>query len=208
MQTTQTIIFFRGQFYDTTSHKRVIPKEGACFILQGNQSGFAEKDPLEPIVKIHEEDEKLRQVLSIKDLESYALLLKKDSLLWFKVGSSRPNILDFNQCVFEIRLLEDLYIYNKKKGKRGQAMTLDCACIVEQCLTNEIKPFFEPLAATSLNNAFERVCMQFFSNRRSATTNVFEEFYVAGSMKKDYKLGSIRQMVSFTNPNDSQQLAL
>lgn len=83
-------------------------------------------------------------------------------------------------CIFAVKLLEDLYFYNKKTEPE-YARFFDCECIVEKCLTNF--DFFEPIHAKSLNDAYTKTYELYFSMFGKSTCNAFDRFFEEQNME-------------------------
>lgn len=72
-------------------------------------------------------------------------------------------------------LLEDLYIYNKKKEPKD-ARFFECQCLVSKCL-DEGFMFFEPTYAKSLNDAYTKTYELYFAMFGKSTANAFDRFF-------------------------------
>ena len=83
------------------------------------------------------------------------------------------------ECLFKVRLLEDLYIYNKKSEVK-YARFFNCHCIVESCLSNF--EYFESVYATSLNDAYTKTYELYFAMFGKSTCNAFDRFSINEDM--------------------------
>lgn len=91
---------------------------------------------------------------------------------------------------FEVTLLEDLYIVRAKIAD-GQVKVEPCACVVANQSGYDL-PYFEPVNAFSLNDAYSKTYVLYFNVFGKATTNVYDSFYTEPKHSSQYLLKRLR----------------
>lgn len=180
MQSIEAIYKF-GNLYDKDTKKRILIEDGASITVKLTPKDILLQDPnLKPDQLLSTEKKEEEVIASIKN-EPYWKVLSADTSLYFKIsaGIKRNEKTEAIECLFKVRLLEDLYIYNKKKEAK-YARFFNCHCIVESCLSNF--EFFEPIYATSLNDAYTKTYELYFAMFGKSTCNAFDRFSQNESM--------------------------
>lgn len=167
-----------GNLYDRVSKKRILIDDGAEISIVLNSNDLLAEDPNLKPKKFHSAKEKQDEVnqFIIKEGEGkYWKLFDRDKLLFFKISAGVKRKIKTEQihCLFQLRLLEDLYIYNKKADPK-YARFFDCHCLIEKCLSDF--EFFEPIYATSLNDAYTKTYELYFAMFGKSTCNAFDRF--------------------------------
>ncbi len=192
------VVFQNGHFWDASTRKRLIPKPGSKFALLSDDDSFQEHDPLNmPPAEIRSPESMKALVLSEPNLSRYSLLLEAGTLLSFRLGLGRRDMPEERmEYVFEVKLLEDLYIYDKSDwAKTTKPACFDCACVVQRESTGNLQ-FFEHVFGTSLNHLFENTSMLYYARKRSSSVNVFNEFKTR-ALRSEVRLGVLREKALF-----------
>lgn len=174
------VIFQHGHFIDKETKRRIIPVQGAQFIITADPAAFTADD-----AKLKNEEplssaEKAQWAKVKFGSTGYGRMLKAGEQLFFRVGNSkRVQGDESRQYIFLCTILEDLYLYllKGKEGREPQDWRLaDCKCVLEECLLGGLT-LTEKLPADSLNKLFSQTVMFYFSMQRSGATNAFNTFF-------------------------------
>ena len=171
------VIYKFGNLYDKATRKRILIEDGAQLVIAVPSEKLLEEDPNLKIPTILNAEQKKVQFKNKHGLTPYWKLFNAGDLLRFDISAGvrlRERKTVQIRCTFQLRLLEDLYVYNKKKRPKD-ARFFDCNCLVEECLTNF--EFFEPLYAKSLNDAYTKTYELYFSMFGSPGANAFNRMY-------------------------------
>lgn len=191
------VIYRNGHFYNKENEKRIIFKEENSYSIQGYKNSFLLEDPLNEKHKSEEildADAMKADILNIKELESYALLLPAGTKLQFHLGTLKKAAENqHNYFRFELELLEDLYLYRKKTMKAGNKRLNDCKCVIYKETTGNLQNF-EKVYGNSLNNAYSQTCMLYLAARRTSSGSVPNEVSLLG--KKKETIGVLRNAVT------------
>ena len=177
---THNIIYKNNKFYDTTTNTRIYPKDGARFLLAGDNQDFLDRDPLneEPHKSLLLSSEnKEAQVKEIKNLEKYKLFLKKGEKLYFEFNlTKRKSENEAEHYRFWLELSEDLYLHTCKNWKADALPELHaCHCVVRDEVTENLE-FFERIYAKSLNEAISKTRQFYFPNQGTPGASAYLMF--------------------------------
>lgn len=180
MQSIEAIYKF-GNLYDKNTKKRILIDDGASITVTFTPEDILLQDPNLKPDQLRSTKEKEEEVKAFIGNEPYWMVLSADTNLYFKIsaGVKRNEKTEAIECLFKVRLLEDLYIYNKKEDPK-YARFFNCHCIVESCLSNF--EFFESIYATSLNDAYTKTYELYFAMFGKSTCNAFDRFSQNTSM--------------------------
>ncbi len=195
---TYNVLYFNGHFYQKENKRRLIPNPSSEFAIVAQPADFLEQDIFNTPPPVLSPEAKKAALLKEKDLEKYVLLLPEGSKLYFRLGISKTDRKEEKwQYEFEIRLLEDLYLYRKTTSKQEtKASCYHCACEMTSELTGGLPVPPEQVFGTSLNDIFENVTQLYFAGKRSSAINVFNEFYTAPGQRA-FSLGRLRDLARF-----------
>lgn len=171
-----------GNLYDIKTNKRILINDGAKVVINLDPEDLLKEDPnLKPDKILKKEEKELEIKVFIGD-NKYWHLFDAGKLLYFKIsaGVRRKKGIEPMNFIFELRLLEDLYIYNKRNEPK-YARFFDCHCLVERCLGN--LDVFEPMYTTSLNDALTKTYELYFAMFGKSTGNAFDRFFERKDMK-------------------------
>lgn len=188
---TFNIIFKNNKFYQLDTGKRVYPKDGGIFLLASDDENFEENDPLNlPFNEdIKNSKAKLEEVKQIKNLKSYVLMLPANTILYFQFSlNKQKNDHEPVKYGFQLRLLEDLYLYYSTTWQEAKpAEVFDCKCVVEYDLYRNVD-YFEPIYAHSLNEAYSKTRQFYFPNQGTPGASI----YVVMETEKQETLKQVR----------------
>lgn len=174
------VIYQHGHFIDKESNLRIIPVQGAEYIITASPNAFTTEDAKLKMAEPLNHEEKSVWALKQFGKDHYSKILNAGEQLFFRIGNSRTVHGDESrQYIFVCTLLEDLYLYLLKgrKGDDGEDWRLaDCKCILEKCLLGGLT-ITEKIPAESMNKLFSQTVMFYFSMQRSAAANVFNTFF-------------------------------
>jgi hypothetical protein len=174
-------IFSHGHFIDKESKKRLVPVQGAEYIISAEDVAFKIED-----IELKEDD-----VLNEKDKATwiekkygygkYVKILKAGEQLFFRVGNSKQVEGDEdNQYIFVCNLLEDLYLYlvKGKKGEKAEDWRLAaCKCQLENCLLGGLS-LTSKVKSKSLNYLFSNTVQDYFRTQRTGSANAIKTFFL------------------------------
>ena len=190
---SHSIIYKNNKFYEQSTQKRIFPKDGATFVIAGDDNAFDAHDPLNIP---HKEDEilnsikKLEEVKKIKHLEKYKLALSADTDIFFNFSiTKKKNESEPKYYRFRIKLLEDLYLHTCTTWEEGKKPSFhDCRCVVIDDLNRNVD-YFEPIYAISLNDAYSKTRQFYFPNQGTAGASV----YIVMELYDNYSLDKLRK---------------
>lgn len=113
----------------------------------------------------------------MKDGRPYWKIKNSGEYLFFKIQGfiqTKNDRKSFN-LHFRLKLLEDLYITNKRKDPKWAAL-FDCKCVVDRCFNDDFT-YFEPVHGNSLNKARTKLHELYFRRVANPSSNAFNEFY-------------------------------
>jgi hypothetical protein len=200
------VIYKHGQFIDNKTKKRLIPVQGAEYIIIARSDAFTEEDAKLKVTERLSSNDKLKWVEQKYGKNKFGKILNAGEQLFFRIGNSKTIKGDENrQFIFLCILQEDLYLYllkNRKGDNFDDWRLADCNCVLEKCLLGGLI-LNEKIPAESLNKLFCSTVMFYFSLQRSGSTNVFNTFvkyeegmkiYLSEDFNKKYdNLGKIRK---------------
>ena len=180
MQSIEVIYKF-GNLYDKNTKERILIDDGVSISITLDPKDVLLQDPNLKPDQLLTAEEKEAEVKAFIRNKPYWKVLSCDTNLYFKIsaGIKRKEGTEAIECLFKVRLLEDLYIYNKKIEAK-YARFFNCHCKVESCLSNF--EFFEPIYATSLNDAYTKTYELYFAMFGKSTCNAFDRFSQNESM--------------------------
>jgi hypothetical protein len=169
-----------GNFYDTQTKKRILIEDGTPVDLYIPEEGILDTDlNLIPNKFANADEKHIECNLFYWENEDakFWKLYDAGQLLYFELtaGIRKRYETQYFKIVFQLRLLEDLYIYNRKKELKD-ARFFKCLCIVEECKSDF--EFFEPLYAKSMNDALTKTYELYFSMFGKSTANAFDRLYL------------------------------
>jgi hypothetical protein len=175
-----------GNLYNRKTLKRILMEDGAEIAIVLNESDVLTEDPNLKPDEILDSEKKREQIKAFLPNEASGKiwkLFKEKKYLYFQIsaGVKRKNGVEPIHFLFKLKLLEDLYIYNKKEDPK-YARFWDCHCLVEECLSKF--EFFEPLYCTSLNDAYTKTYELYFAMFGKSTANAFDRFYESKDLKE------------------------
>jgi hypothetical protein len=181
-------IYKHRHLYDSKTGQRIILNENSEVSITVQDNALLKTDPYNPPHKALLTSEELLSNIKFKRL-FHKLLFKKGTKLWFNIkagvkvnksksttGSNKEEdkIVDAGAVYqLEIELNEDLYWVSKHK-EPPLADVFECACTVVGESSNAIE-FFEPIYATSLNQAYTRTFEFYFPLYASANANIYKK---------------------------------
>lgn len=192
--------YFNGHFYDKLTGKRIIPRPDSEFFIVAQPADFLEYDLFNtPPERVRNQKEMHDEIIAESHLEKYTLLLERDTKLFFRLGISRTDRKnEGNYYAFEIRLLEDLYLYRRKDWKpETKPACYSCCCVLDRELTGQLPFRSEQVFGQSLNDIFEKVVHLYYAGKRSSAINVFNEFRV--NEIEGVRLGDLRKRVNWNS---------
>lgn len=174
-----------GNYYDRETKKRILIEDGAIVKLKLSETDILEADP--NLVPTKFADAKLKfdecQSFYWENPDArFWKLYETGQIFFFELtaGIRKRNQTEYFKFGFQLQLLEDLYLYNRK-NEPDKARFFDCHCIVEKCLTEF--EFFEPVYAKSMNDALTKTYELYFSMFGKSTANAFDRLYLPNSIK-------------------------
>jgi len=171
------VIHQNGLLFNRDSGKRIILREQQEFLISGEDSSFEEKDTLniapDPSEILHSAAMEVFVTQKHRDC-AIRKVFDEDQLFIFRVGLGKTKTGDQGyEYFFLCRILEDLYSY--KRTKDSFPRLCQCHCVVEQCLSKNLR-LFEPVFAESLNEVASHTIGHFFSLKRATSLNALIEF--------------------------------
>lgn len=177
-------IFKYGNLYDRDTKKRILIEDGSEISITLNEQNILITDPnIKPQTLLNAEQKQNAVLTWVGGSTKVWKLLESDTLLYFQItaGVKKENVTHRIFSSFQVKLLEDLYLYNKKK-EANDARFCECHCLVECCINDSID-FFEPIYATSLNDAYTKTYELYFAMYGKSTCNAFDRFYEDSGMR-------------------------
>jgi hypothetical protein len=177
-------IYKFGNLYDRKTRRRVLMEDGAQIAVVINENDLLNEDPnLKPENLLNSADKKDAVSLFISGKGKSWKLLDANQILYFEIsaGIKKKTKTEHFNFIFEFKLLEDLYIYNKKSEPNG-ARFYDCHGIVEKC--TPVFDYFEAIYAKSLNDAYTKTYELYFAMFGKSTANSFDRFFLSPDRKE------------------------
>ena len=194
-------VFHNGHLWNPDTKTRVVfrNKSEVVITVSGDEA-LNETDPNnEPPATLQSELEQAaameaRQLLEQSKMKffEYRKIMSRGSSLYFKIsaGIRDKEKSERMQTFFKVVLLEDLYIVRTKiSDKEGRVEP--CVCVVESESGYNL-PYFEPVFAYSLNDAYSKTFVLYFNIFGKATANVYDRFYTRPTHSSDYQLKRLR----------------
>lgn len=195
MQTLQ-LIYKNGHFYDKNSKMRISLADSTEIVMVTPDNSLVLSTPIgtkrKPLT--YEEQQK---ILKSKDIDNQLKLLSNGQILYFEIAV-RSKSGDLNHPIFEVELLEDLYIYYKKTWKLREFRLWECACVVRKIHNSLPYSYFEEIYATSLNELYKNTYIHYFGNKGNPAINAADNFY------NNYRFGGLSLKIRdlFPSRND------
>lgn len=191
------VIYKHGHFIEVETKKRIIPVQGAEYIISALDKSFKTEDALLKMEDIL--DSKAKAVWAEKNfgINNCEKILAAEIQLFFRIGNSKKAEGDENlQFIFVCKLLEDLYLY-LLKGKKGDEekhwRLADCKCELVNCILGGLT-ISEKISAESLNSLFNNTVQFYFRMQRSGSVNVFDTFFIYDEGKEINFDGAINKL--------------
>lgn len=199
-------IYKFGHLYNRETRKRILIEDGTEVSIVLNPENILNED-----LSITQKDKPLDSKSKAQELHDkygektpYWLIRRAGESLFFRIKGFVPK-RDGNEAFlleFRMELLEDLYIYNKKKDRPEMAQLFPCKCAIFECLTDNFE-FFEPVYGNSLNKARTKLHELYFSRVVNPASNAFREFFV--NRKYDYNCNSLETLRLEIQKQDSNK---
>jgi hypothetical protein len=166
-------IYKYGHFYEKATGKRIIIKDGAemSIILPGSHL-LIENDPLNTQLEIRTDEEIIKHLEKFKNFKRHKKLLEAGDKLYFKISSgiATSELENRKVCIFEVELQESLFMYETTSKSLAS-----CYCIVHKVIEGDL-PYFEPIYAYSLNDAYSKTYVHYFNIYGKNTCTAFSKF--------------------------------
>lgn len=194
---SKNIIYKYGHFYNTETGKRLIMKEDSQMILlvPDSDGAFLESDLLQTrhFTRTDKviEDELGRR----KGFRKCSKLLDAHAKLFFNISSGfeQEGTEKRVNYTFELYLNESLFIY-----QTSSSSLTECSCTVQRVVGLDM-PFFEPIEAYSLNDAYMKTFVHYFNTFGKGTCNAFDTFYQDLGRKPQTRIRHLRTKAGFDN---------
>jgi len=176
-------IYKYGNLYNRETGKRILIEDTTEISIVLNESRLLAEDPNnKPHDNLNEEEKKQAVFKNLGPIVSNWRLFESGKILYFDIsaGVRKTERNDFIYRKFQVRLTEDLYIYNKRDGVE-YARFFDCNCVVEASFPK--LDYFEPVYAKSLNDAYTKTYELYFAMYGKSTCNAFDRFFEALEFK-------------------------
>lgn len=175
------VIYQHGHFIDKETKQRILPMQGAEYIITASDVAFkAEDDKLTKGNPLNSE-QKANWAEAEFGKNNCTKILSANTQLFFRVGNSKFTQGDESlQYIFTCCLLEDLYLYkiSSRKGEDLEDWRLaDCKCVLDDCIAGGLT-LSEKIPANSLNKLFSHTIMFYFNMQRSGSCNAFRTFFL------------------------------
>ena len=199
-----------GHLYNRQTKERILIEDGVEMSIVINEKDILEKD-----VSLSKRDEPMDSRAKADELRTkfetyipYWKILSEGESLFFKISGKVPKQSGSEsfELEFRLKLLEDLYIYNRKKDK-AKAALFPCKCVIAECFNRGFE-FFEPVYGDSLNKARTKLHELFFSRVVNPASNAFREFYITQDYKKGTNLDQLRLEAQEKIPENSPEITL
>ncbi len=172
---THNIIYKNNKFYDTSTGKRVYPQDNGKFVIAGDNQDFGDHDPLnKPHENIFDAEQQLVAVKAISNLKTYKKILPVGESLFFDFSLTKTkHENEQHRYKFRLELLEDLYLHTCTTWNDTKPPELhDCRCVVIEDLMRNVE-YFEPIYATSINEAYSKTRQFYFPNQGTPGGSVY-----------------------------------
>lgn len=167
-------VFKYGRIYDPESKMRIILDEDAELTIQFNDHDVLISDPNNKPFEPRMLEDRLEELRQSGTYSNYKILLPAGSVLRFSLkGGVVSKGLKTYPCQFEVRLIEELI--GVRKTAKGAFGLVGTYCVVSREVGDQV-PFFEPIHAYSLNNAYSKTFNYYFSFFGAGTANAKTKF--------------------------------
>jgi hypothetical protein len=175
-------VYRHGKLYDLENNKRILIKEDGMLNLLIDDNQLMQEDPYNKPLQ-GKNSEELKLEIENKKYHSFKLLAQRDENLVFKIkaGKNTETKKYSMECSFKLRLLSDMYLFQKTK-ETIYGLIYPCACVVEEASAS-LKNF-EPVYAYSLNDAYMKTYDFYFSLFGKPTANIYNHFWLIQGDKK------------------------
>lgn len=173
---TRILVYKNGHFYDRTTGDRLEIKDGIEFSITCKEEGdfFIAPPAGNPTLKPLSSVGVLREIESDREIAKHKKLFDAGKHLFFSIS----RIVDDNvfSHIFEVELVEDLYLIFKTGWKLQEYRLYDCACKLVGNPSGLIE-FFEPVYGKSLNELYKNTFVHYFGNMGNPASNALDRFY-------------------------------
>lgn len=171
---SKNVIYKNGHFYE--NGHRIELKDNSKVCIVANESDFI----LEPEDLLYKPEIRTKKQIEedIKNdstITEHKHVFDRGKKLYFYIAKNNT------RHVFEVELLEELYLFKKGKGKRQLLTLCDCACVVRENLSDTIS-YFEQVYAKSLSELYKKTFVHYFGNQGSPAGNAIHRFYETEAM--------------------------
>ncbi len=202
-----TAIFKYGHFYDPSTNKRILIREGAEAVLvmeNTDMRGLTTEYP----GMLRDSRRLFEQLQNDRNVHGAWRVKERGDRLYFhfkidfkkegsEFGGLHESLFGLQKeeirkvhYKFEVELLEDLYFYLTADNK---TKIYDCACKLSREVEGDLGKLFEPLFANSLTEIYRNTVVHYFAYKRSGSNNAFDSFYVEPSCDIRDKLEQVRE---------------
>ncbi|CAD5257287.1 MULTISPECIES: hypothetical protein [unclassified Imperialibacter] len=162
-------IYKYGFLYSKDTGKRILLAEGSELTITVNPQDVLKADPYNE-VNFPMVTEKRLALLKDKGFKEALKLKDKGEVLHFAISAgSKSKKTDKVKCMFAVQLHETLFGARKEPTKDFDLV--DCHCTVVDCTSRNL-PFFEPIHAYSLNDAYSKTYDFYFRLYGKQAANV------------------------------------
>jgi hypothetical protein len=196
---SRKIIFANGHFYDSNTGERIFFRNGSNLVVVGQSSDILPCPPAGNQVEPRSDNDlkaELKSKEESREIAVFQRLVKRGEHLYFRAGTEVSESFLTGQFVFKVRLLEELYGYQKERSNDGIMRLYDCSCVVEEILGREIR-FFEIVYGKSLNELYKNTFVHYFWNYGSPTANVHDRFHTDASLSDESRIKNLWVMKVF-----------
>ena len=175
------VTYQHGHFIDRETDQRIVPVQGAEYIITASENAFKTEDDKLKEGKPFTAEQKAKWAEAEFGKSNYSKLLLANTQLFFRVGNSKLVQGDESlQYIFSCSLLEDLYLY-KIPSRKGDVLEdwrlADCICVLDKCIAGGLT-LSEKIPASSINKLFSHTVMFYFNMQRSSSCNAFRTFFI------------------------------
>jgi hypothetical protein len=173
---TRILVYKNGHFYDRTTGDRLEIKDGIEFSITCKDHGdfFIASPAGNPTLKPLSSAAVLKEIKADREITKHKKLFDAGKHLFFYINRVTEERI-FSH-VFEVELLEDLYLIFKSGWKLQEYRLYDCACLLVDSPSGFIE-FFESVHGKSLNELYKNTFVHYFGNVGNPASNALDRFY-------------------------------
>jgi hypothetical protein len=181
---SKELIYINGHFYDSEGNKRIVLKDNIRVTFTTDADNFLSAKPAgHKPEHILDTEAKKQEVESDKKVNRYKRVFEVGKVLYFHIPKE--------DAWFQVKLLEDLYMFLNQKTKKLEGKLYSCVCILTANINHKV-PFFEEVYATSLNELYKSTYVHYFGNIGNPACNAIDRFlekpYEENSNLMNYRL--------------------